>query len=95
VPLAGVITAFESKALGVRQLDKLVRAFDRNVGATAAALTSVKAVLRNPMTMALWGVIVACALVIGSLPFLLGLAIVMPVLGHATWHCIARSSSRT
>jgi hypothetical protein len=46
----------------------------------------VRAVLRNPMTMALWGLIVACALVIGSLPFLLGLAIVMPVLGHATWH---------
>ncbi len=38
------------------------------------------------MTMALWGLIVACALVIGSLPFLLGLAIVMPVLGHAIWH---------
>jgi uncharacterized membrane protein len=59
---------------------------DRHIGVTAAALTSVRAVLRNPMTMALWGLIVAGGLVIGSLPFLLGLAIVMPVLGHATWH---------
>jgi uncharacterized membrane protein len=59
---------------------------DRNVGATAAAFTSVKAVLKNPMTMALWGLIVAVALLIGSLPFFFGLAIVMPVLGHATWH---------
>ena len=59
---------------------------DREVGATAAALTSVRAVLRNPLTMALWGLIVAALLLIGSLPFFLGLAIVVPVLGHATWH---------
>jgi uncharacterized membrane protein len=59
---------------------------DRHIGVTAAALTSVRAVLRNPMTMALWGLIVAGGLVIGSLPFFVGLAIVMPVLGHATWH---------
>jgi uncharacterized membrane protein len=36
--------------------------------------------------MALWGLIVAGALVIGSLPFLIGLAVVFPILGHATWH---------
>jgi len=36
--------------------------------------------------MAIWGLIVAVALVIGSLPFFIGLAVVMPVLGHATWH---------
>jgi uncharacterized membrane protein len=59
---------------------------DRQISATAAALTSVRAVLRNPVTMALWGLIVAALLLIGSLPFFLGLAIVVPVLGHATWH---------
>ncbi len=59
---------------------------DRNVGAAIAILTSVKAVLKNPVTMALWGLIVAFGLVIGSLPFFFGLAVVMPVLGHATWH---------
>jgi uncharacterized membrane protein len=36
--------------------------------------------------MALWGLIVAGGLVIGAIPFLVGLAIAMPVLGHATWH---------
>jgi uncharacterized membrane protein len=36
--------------------------------------------------MAAWGLIVAVLLVIGSLPFFLGLAIVIPLLGHATWH---------
>ena len=36
--------------------------------------------------MAAWGLLVAVALAIGSLPFFIGLAVVMPVLGHATWH---------
>jgi uncharacterized membrane protein len=36
--------------------------------------------------MAIWGLIVAVGLAIGSLPFLVGLAIVLPVLGHSTWH---------
>jgi uncharacterized membrane protein len=59
---------------------------DRNIGVVAAALTSVRVVLTNPMTMALWGLIVACSLMAGFLAFLFGLALVMPVLGHATWH---------
>jgi len=40
----------------------------------------------NPLPMALWGLIVAALLVIGSIPFFVGLAVAMPVLGHATWH---------
>lgn len=59
---------------------------DRDVGAAGALLTSIQVVLKNPMTMAVWGLIVAALLVIGSLPFFLGLTVVVPVLGHATWH---------
>jgi uncharacterized membrane protein len=59
---------------------------DRDVGATVAIQTSVRAVLRNPLMMAAWGLFVAVALVIGSLPFFVGLAVVMPVLAHSTWH---------
>jgi uncharacterized membrane protein len=59
---------------------------NRNLGAVAAAHTSARAVLANPVTMAVWGLIVVAALLIGSLPFFLGLAVVLPVLGHATWH---------
>jgi uncharacterized membrane protein len=59
---------------------------DRDVGAPVALLTSVRVVAANPLTMALWGLIVAALLFIGSLPFFVGLAIAMPVLGHATWH---------
>ena len=59
---------------------------DRDVGAVIAILTSVRVVLKNPVTMAMWGLIVAGLLLIGSLPLFIGLAVVMPVLGHSTWH---------
>jgi uncharacterized membrane protein len=59
---------------------------DRDVGAIEAVLTSYRAVRKNPIVMAAWGLIVAVSLVVGSLPFLLGLTVVMPVLGHTTWH---------
>ena len=59
---------------------------DQNVGAGTAVWTSVRAVFANPVTMAIWGLVVAGGLAIGSLPFLVGLAIVLPVLGHSTWH---------
>ena len=59
---------------------------DRDVGAYEAIYTSVRAVLANPVTMAIWGLIVAVLLIIGSLPVFVGLAVVLPILGHATWH---------
>ena len=59
---------------------------DRDVGVIVAIHTSIRAVLRNPLMMAAWGLFVAIALVIGSLPFFVGLAVVMPVLAHSTWH---------
>jgi uncharacterized membrane protein len=59
---------------------------DRDAGAAAAITTSVRAVAANPGTMAAWGFIVAALLFLGSLPAFMGLAVVIPVLGHATWH---------
>jgi len=59
---------------------------DRDVGLGAAISTSVRAVILNPGPMAIWGLIVAGGLVVGSIPLFLGLIFVMPVLGHATWH---------
>jgi uncharacterized membrane protein len=64
---------------------------DRDVGAAVALATSIRVVAENPATMALWGFIVAALLAIGSIPFFLGLTIVMPVLGHATWHLYRRA----
>ncbi len=64
---------------------------DRDVGAAVALSTSIRVVARNPLTMAAWGLIVAALLFIGSLPAFLGLTIVVPVLGHATWHLYRRA----
>jgi uncharacterized membrane protein len=58
---------------------------DRDVGVTRAIATSLRAVAANPGVMALWGAIVAGALVLGSAPALVGLIFVVPLLGHATW----------
>jgi uncharacterized membrane protein len=59
---------------------------DRHCDAVTAVKTSVKAVRTNPGPMLAWGGIVAGGLVLGSIPAFVGLAIVLPVLGHATWH---------
>jgi uncharacterized membrane protein len=59
---------------------------DRHATAIDAIRTSLRAVRENLFAMAVWGLIVAALLAIGSLPFFVGLAVVLPVLGHATWH---------
>jgi uncharacterized membrane protein len=59
---------------------------DRDTGAATAVYTSMKAFAVNPMEFMLWGLIVAVLLVVGFAMFFAGLAIVIPVLGHATWH---------
>lgn len=59
---------------------------DRHATAPEAMLASLRVVAHNPITMAAWGAIVAALLVLGTIPFFLGLTVVIPVLGHATWH---------
>jgi len=63
---------------------------DRNVDPMVAVQTSVRAVRTNPVTMLAWGFVVAVVLFLGCLPLFVGLAVAMPVLGHATWHLYRR-----
>jgi uncharacterized membrane protein len=88
---AGFLFALASFLIGAVSFPLLL---DRDVGAAAAVETSVRAAIENPVTMAIWGIIVAILLVIGSLPFFVGLAVVMPLLGHATWHFYRRIVGR-
>jgi len=67
---------------------------DRHVSTLAAVRTSIRACAASPWPMAAWGLIVAGGLVIGCLPFFIGLAVVMPILGHATWHLYRRVVER-
>lgn len=59
---------------------------DRDVGLGRAIGTSLRSVMINPGPMAIWGLIVAGGLVVGTIPLFLGLIIILPVLGHSTWH---------
>jgi uncharacterized membrane protein len=59
---------------------------DRHIEANTAIRTSVRAFRENPTQMLMWGTIVAGLLLAGAIPLLVGLAVVLPVLGHATWH---------
>jgi uncharacterized membrane protein len=81
--LAGLLFAIVAASVSVIAFPLLL---DRNVGFSVAVATSIAVVVKNPLVMGAWGLIVAALLLAGAIPFLFGLAVVVPVLGHATWH---------
>jgi uncharacterized membrane protein len=87
----GFVFAILAMAVSVFSFPLLL---DRDVGLDTAFKTSIKAVWMNPVPMALWGFIVASTLAIGTIPMLVGLAVVMPTLGHATWHLYRKTIGR-
>lgn len=86
--LVGFVFALLTASISVIAFPLLL---DRNVGFGAAVATSLRVVAKNPATMLAWFAIVAALLALGSLPLLIGLAVVLPVLGHATWHLYRRA----
>jgi uncharacterized membrane protein len=85
--LVGGLFALTAFAATVVSFPMLV---DRKVSVATAVGTSFRAVLANPVPTLAWGAIVVAALAVGSIPFFVGLAVVLPVLGHATWHLYRR-----
>jgi len=83
----GAVFAAAALAISVVSFPLLL---EHDVGMATAINTSLEAVKANPGTLALWGLIVAGLLVLGSLPALAGLIVVMPLLGHATWRLYRR-----
>jgi len=81
--LTGAVFALGTLAISVISFPMII---DRPVTAAQAISASVHALSRNPVFVLGWGVVVAAGLILGSIPCLLGLAVVLPVLGHATWH---------
>ena len=63
---------------------------EKEIDFISAMLLSLAAVKGNPGTMLVWAFVIAALLFIGLLPYFLGLLIVLPVLGHATWHLYRR-----
>ncbi len=90
----GMITGFFfAAAVLAFSITSFPMLLDREVGLKTALTTSVQVARKNPLITATWGLIVATGLALGSLPVLLGLIIVVPVLGHATWHLYRRAVS--
>jgi len=87
----GLIFALAVFAISVVSFPLLL---DRDVGLGVAVWTSLRAIRTNPLPMAAWGLIVTAGLVLGSIPLLLGLIIVLPVLGHASWHLYRKVVAR-
>lgn len=87
----GFLFALFAMGLSVASFPLLI---DRDEGLDTAIKTSFRAVAKNPLPMALWGLTVAGALVLGSIPAFMGLMVVVPVLGHATWHLYRRLVGR-
>jgi uncharacterized membrane protein len=63
---------------------------DRDHDFITAIITSFRAVAANPVVMLGWAACVVALMILASLPMFLGLVIVLPVLGHATWHIYRR-----
>jgi uncharacterized membrane protein len=80
---AGFVFALLAMMLSVVSFPMLI---DRDTGLDTAIKTSIRAVTQNPGAMALWGLIVATSLLVGTALVFVGLMVVVPVLGHATWH---------
>jgi uncharacterized membrane protein len=86
-PLIGAVFALAAYLLSAVSFPLLV---DKDIGLKGAIATSVRAVVTNPVPMGLWALILAGGLVLGSLPLLLGLPVILPILGHASWHVYRR-----
>jgi uncharacterized membrane protein len=89
--LVGLGFAILTLAISVVSFPMLV---DKPVGWEVAVRTSLRVSWENPVTVAVWGLIVVALLVLGSLPAFLGLAVVLPVLGYATWHLYTLAVAR-
>lgn len=86
--MVGFFFALAALALSIVSFPLLL---DRKVGVPVAVVTSVRVLRHNPRVVLTWGAIVAALLVIGSIPLLLGLIFVLPLLGHSTWHLYRRA----
>jgi uncharacterized membrane protein len=79
----GLVFAITALCIGTISFPMLL---DRHVSIGTAVQTSIRVVIANPIMMVIWGLIVVASMMIGAVPFLVGLSLVIPVLGHATWH---------
>ena len=86
--ILGAILAFILFSLTVVSLPLLL---EKELDFVTAMLLSVRTVRENFVVMFIWGTILAVMVFVAMLPFFLGLIVVLPMLGHATWHLYRRA----
>ena len=84
----GALFALAALAISVVSFPLLL---DRHVGLPVAVVTSVRVLRTSPVVTLTWGALIGTSLVIAAIPFLLGLVVVVPIFGHATWHLYRRA----
>ncbi len=86
--IVGALMALAFYAITVISLPMLV---DREVDFITAIIVSLATIRSNSLVMLAWALLIAIALFVAMLPLFLGLFVVLPVLGHATWHLYRRA----
>jgi uncharacterized membrane protein len=81
--VVGAILAMVLFSLSVISFPMLL---DRDVDFITAMVTSVQVVVKNPLPMLGWAMVVTALLIVACIPMFLGLIVVLPILGHTTWH---------
>jgi uncharacterized membrane protein len=81
--VVGAILAMVLFSLSVIPFPMLL---DRDVDFITAMVTSVQVVVKNPLPMLGWAMVVTALLIVACIPMFLGLIVVLPILGHTTWH---------
>lgn len=85
--LSGALIAMGVFSISVVSFPML---YDRDVDFVTAMVTSVQLVIANPTTMMVWCVVIGVLTGLSLLSMFLGLFLVLPVIGHATWHLYQR-----
>jgi len=80
---AGAVLATAAFVISAVSIPMLV---DRDVSAFEAIGTSIRVVVANPAAMLVWAGLIVVFIAMAMVPFLLGLCLVVPLIGHATWH---------
>ena len=81
-----VVGGFFAGLIFVTSVISIPMIMDRQTDAVSAGLTSIRACLQNPGVMFIWGALITLLIGLAMLPYFLGLLIIGPVIGHATWH---------
>lgn len=81
-----IVGGFFAGLIFITSVISIPMIMDRKTDAVSAGLTSIRACLQNPGVMLIWGAIITLLIGLAMLPVFLGLLVIGPVIGHATWH---------